>query len=620
MPESVYKDEKTLAAQARSVLDSAEVQGRKLLLVYDNVRDMNDVTALLPHPPARAIVTTRLDVDSPGWSRLDIDILDLPDAVELLRGLLGRDCVDPQRKAAEQLCDALVGHPLSLELAAGWLNHVEARKRDIMALVPSLWKKGVTSEALELPEKERAEHAERGLHECFEASWQDLSERGRMALMAASCFAPWDIPAGGMAATLNRPEVGLCEEEAQEAVAECVQLSLLRRSGIDQDRYHCHPLLHDYARRKACELASGRAAREAFVRYSIRFAQRLDVTNWCSAQPDIPHLSAAARVAPQTVGDEQASWPCTALGRYYECSGAYDLALEHASQAAAIAGSASGNKGTIYAASLTNMAHILTLLGEQQRAQECYEEALQIDLANHGANHPTVARDMSGLAIVLMELGDLPGAQRLLEEAAGIAEKAYGAADARVASVHNNLGYLFAKQGDLLGARREYEHALRIAVSACGQEHPSVATSLNNLGTVQKEQGDLAGARSSLERALKIKTAVYGADHPEVAVGLINLAIVLGAQGDLERERELQERALEIDIAVYGEEHPKVAADLNNLAITVHDLGDIDGARARHERALSILEKAFPSNHPRVQAVRSDLRRVLGELSQRGNK
>ena len=426
VPETVYRDEQTSAAQARAVLDSAQVQGKKLLLIYDNVRDMNDVSDLLPRPPACAIVTTRLDVRPSGWSRLDVDILDLPDAVDLLRGLLGASCVDKQRRAAEQLCEALLGHPLALELAAGWLNHVEGRKSNIMALVRSLWEKGITSEALKLEEHERAEHAERGLEECFEASWLDLSEPGRTALMTASCFAPWDIPVAGIVAALMRPEIGQTEDDAREAVAECIQLSLLKLSGNDDGRCHFHPLLHDYARHKREALPEGRAVKAAFVRLHIVVAQHVEVTNWRDVQPDIPHLSEAATLAPQVVDDEEVIWPHTGFGRFYQYTGAYDRAREWYSTAVDVAADKFGTQHTPYAACLNNLALVLRVQGDMGGARERFERALKIWEAAYGPDHPNVATCLNNLAGVLHEQGDLTGARERFERALEIDMAAYG--------------------------------------------------------------------------------------------------------------------------------------------------------------------------------------------------
>ena len=566
VPETVYRDEQTSVAQARAVLDSAQVQGKKLLLIYDNVRDMNDVSDLLPRPPACAIVTTRLDVRPPGWSRLDVDILELPDAVDLLRGLLGSGCVDKQRRAAEQLCEALLGHPLALELAAGWLNHVEGRKRNIMALVRSLWEKGITSEALKLEEHERAEHAERGLNECFEASWLDLSERGRMALMTASCFAPWDIPVAGIVAALMRPEMGQTEDAAREAVAECLQLSLLKGSANDDGRCHFHPLLHDYARHKREALPEGRAVKAAFARHFVDFSRGVKVTNWREGQPDIPHLSEAATLAPQVIDDEDVIWPHTGLGRFYEYTGAYDRAREWYITAVHVAADKFGTQHTQYATCLNNLAGVLRVQGDLPGARESFERALEIDEAANGPDHPNVATFLNNLAGVLQDQGDLPG------------------------------------------ARERFERALEIDEAAYGPDHPTVAIRLNNLADVLKEQGDdLTGARERFERALEIDMAAYGPDHPGVARDLNNLAGVLQVQGDLAGARKRFERALEIDMAAYGPDHPNVAICLNNLAGVLHDQRDPAGARDRYERALAILEMALPADHPKVRIVRKSL-------------
>ena len=89
------------AAQFRTL-----VAGRRMLIVLDNASDVDQVRPLLPGTPGCATVVTSRDalaglVARDGARRLDLDLLPLPDAVSLLRALIGdRVRADPATAGA----------------------------------------------------------------------------------------------------------------------------------------------------------------------------------------------------------------------------------------------------------------------------------------------------------------------------------------------------------------------------------------------------------------------------------------------------------------------------------------------------------------------------------------
>ena len=89
------------AAQYRSLL-----AGKKMLIVLDNAGSAEQVRPLLPGTPGCVVVVTSRDtlaglVARHGATRLHLDLLPLPDAVGLLRELIGKRAADDPRAAAE---------------------------------------------------------------------------------------------------------------------------------------------------------------------------------------------------------------------------------------------------------------------------------------------------------------------------------------------------------------------------------------------------------------------------------------------------------------------------------------------------------------------------------------
>jgi tetratricopeptide (TPR) repeat protein len=105
------------AARFRTLL-----AGRRMLLVIDNARDVEQVRPLLPGSPSCVTVVTSRDalaglVARDGARRLDLGLLPPADAAQLLRALIG-DRADAEPEAAVTLAGYCARLPLALRVAA----------------------------------------------------------------------------------------------------------------------------------------------------------------------------------------------------------------------------------------------------------------------------------------------------------------------------------------------------------------------------------------------------------------------------------------------------------------------------------------------------------------------
>ncbi len=96
--------------------------GRRMLVLLDNVRDVEQVRPLLPgSPECRVLITSRSRLPGlavrEGAQRITLDMLELRDAVRLLRRLIGSRAAD-QPGATAALAGLCGLHPLALRIAA----------------------------------------------------------------------------------------------------------------------------------------------------------------------------------------------------------------------------------------------------------------------------------------------------------------------------------------------------------------------------------------------------------------------------------------------------------------------------------------------------------------------
>ncbi|GAA4473415.1 tetratricopeptide repeat protein [Phytohabitans houttuyneae] len=111
-----------LDVDERAARYRTEVAGRRLLIVLDNASTVEQVRPLLPGSPSSVVVVSSRDslaglVAVHGARRLDLDLLPQPDAIMLLRQLIGPR-VDAEPDAAAALADQCARLPLALRVAA----------------------------------------------------------------------------------------------------------------------------------------------------------------------------------------------------------------------------------------------------------------------------------------------------------------------------------------------------------------------------------------------------------------------------------------------------------------------------------------------------------------------
>jgi DNA-binding XRE family transcriptional regulator len=111
-----------IAEDERAALYRSLLSGRRMLVVLDNAGSAEQVRPLLPGSGSCLVLVTSRDslrglVAREGARRLNLDKLPLPEAVALLRALVGRR-IDAEPAVAARLADQCARLPLALRMAA----------------------------------------------------------------------------------------------------------------------------------------------------------------------------------------------------------------------------------------------------------------------------------------------------------------------------------------------------------------------------------------------------------------------------------------------------------------------------------------------------------------------
>jgi tetratricopeptide (TPR) repeat protein len=178
---------------------------------------------------------------------------------------------------------------------------------------------------------------------------------------------------------------------------------------------------------------------------------------------------------------------------------------------------------------------VLAVLLEQKRDYAAsiatHERALEIRRANVGPDHHSIAYGLANLAGVLEVSGELQRARELLLESKRIFEASFGPSNPTTAHVLHNLGSLDLKLGEYEEAEALLLRVREIWTASLGAEHPDVGDLYNSLGDLRRAQARLDDAVAMHEKALAIHQHALAEDHPTVARTASKLAEVLVALG-----------------------------------------------------------------------------------------
>ncbi len=267
------------------------------------------------------------------------------------------------------------------------------------------------------------------------------------------------------------------------------------------------------------------------------------------------------------------------------------------------------NQQAIQAVYMNNLAFLHHTVANYNEAEPLMKQALAIDEARLGKDHPKVAIRLNNLALLYQATNRLAKAEPLFKRALAIDEASFGKDHPNVATRLNNLAILYQATNRMAEAEPLKKRALAIWEKSLGENHPQVATALNNLAMLYYATNRFSEAEPMFKQALAIDETSFGKDHPNVAIRLNNLAALYQATNRLSEAEPMLKRALAIWEKSLGENHPQVATALNNLAGLYQDTNRLAEAEPMYKQALAIYEASLGKDHP-------DVARDLNNLAQ----
>lgn len=296
-------------------------------------------------------------------------------------------------------------------------------------------------------------------------------------------------------------------------------------------------------------------------------------------------------------------------------AGKYAEAIDKTKASFALAEKTYGLQSAEAATSLAMMGHLLLTLGQHEKAEALYRQAMEIREKVLGKNHGDYGASLGDLAGVYRVTGRYIESEPLTIQALAIQEKMYGPEHDDVLANTSNLGLTYGYLGQYDKAIPYFQRVIAAKEKKLGDRDPQVSLVLLNLAEMYRQQGKFSLAEPIYLRTIKILESNFGADHPNVAMFNNNLALMYFDMGQYVSARRIYLKSLDLFEKTLGDKHPLVATTMSNLANVYMRMGQYDQAEKLLLRTKSMRENIFGAEHVEVAASLSNLGVLYAEQS-----
>ena len=612
LPEATATDQQVAASATQRWLES----NTSWLLFLDNADDLVAAGEFLPQPSkGHVLLTTRAQATKPIAERVEIEEMEIEEAVRFLLSRAEITATDAERDLAKQVSTELGCLPLALDQAGAFIYETPSSLAEYLELFRQQGPRLLAARGDLAKDHPSVTVTFALAFEKVAANSPAAADLIRICAFLAPDVIPEEIFTEGAGELGDHLSTAASNPlEFTQVIKEATRFSLIDRTP-SKKILEIHRLVQavvkdtmDEPEQRTWTERAVRALNQAFP--YVKFA------NWPTCDRLLPHAQACAYwIAQFHFEFKEAARMMRQAGSYLYVRARYAEAEPLYCRSLTIDEKAFGPNHPEVATSLKNLAMLYKAQGRYAEAEPLHRRDLAICEKALGPDHPDVAVSLNNLAGLYKTQGKYAEAEPLYNRSLTIYEKASGPDHPLVATSLNNLALLYKAQGKYAEAEPLYRRSLAIREKAWGPDHPNVATGLNNLAEFYRVQNKYAEAEPLFRRSLAIWEKASGPDHPLVATSLNNLALLYKAQGKYAEAEPLHRRDLAICEKALGPDHPDVAISLNNLALLYKAQGKYAEAEPLHRRDLAISEKALGPDHPDVATALENLAVLLTETN-----
>ena len=635
----------------------ASAQGSNRLIVFDDVKNPDDLAGLVPRGEGvRVLVTTtRLaDWEHDGWAHIPVGVFEREQSIGILldrTDQTGREAADAE--AADAIAGVLGDLPVAVVQAAA----TAGRDRYTLAAYLEVLERTTLEEGVRRREgDEYPEAVGVALWLAFQSALERIEDKSlrrgaiaRAQLGVLSVLAATGVPArwleeadGGSddarGALSGLIESSVCQlsKDRSKVMIHGLQGRAIREAWKDEPE-HWGRVEEEAAglleavdvtaipvsdstkrRREALDLveqlrvAAGQDHSKGLFSHS-RTADALALALQYATELGDPQaavsLSDAVNLLDKTLGSDH---PRTLVSRVglasaYQAAGRIDEAIGLFERTLADCERGLGDDDHYTLVSRVGLAFAYRDAGRLKEAINLFERTLADCERGLGPDNPHTLAARGGLASAYWSAGRLKEAIGLFERTLADSERGLEPDDYYTLASRNNLATAYESAGRLKEAIGLFERNLADSERVLGPDNPHTLAARGGLATAYRDAGRLKEAIDLFERTLADSERVLGPDNPHTLTARNNLAGAYESAGRLERAIDLYEQNLAEALRVLGPDHPHTLTSRNNLAHAYRSAGRLERAIDLHKKNLADRERVLGPDNPDTLTSRNNL-------------
>eukprot|EP01125_Pyxidicula_operculata_P015664 TRINITY_DN5340_c2_g1_i1.p1 TRINITY_DN5340_c2_g1~~TRINITY_DN5340_c2_g1_i1.p1 ORF type:complete len:1424 (-),score=265.73 TRINITY_DN5340_c2_g1_i1:99-4370(-) len=301
------------------------------------------------------------------------------------------------------------------------------------------------------------------------------------------------------------------------------------------------------------------------------------------------------------------------LASVFAAQGQYSKAEEYYNQSLDMKKKMLGHSHPSTAHSISNLAELFQEQGKYEMAEQYCLESLKIRRETLGVTHPDYANSLYNLTEVYTALGQYDKAKEYCVQSLNIRKERLGYLHPDTAHSLFRWGCLFTIQCIYNKAEEYFQQSLNIRRETLGDVHPDTSASINGLGVLSFLQGNYSTAEQYYLQALDIRIKTLGESHPDTGSCKANLGVLYFTMCQYEKAEKFLLQALHIRMETLGTDHPDTAMSLNDLS-ELYKMLDKQKALKFCKQGLDILHKSLGNSHQLIATLLNNLASLYESL------
>ena len=592
------------------------------LIIFDNVKDIDDLIKLVPRGDGlRVVVTTTNDCGwkNQSWDSIKIGVFSREDSIKYLLRITDSEDLEAAGAVAQKLGDLplAIAQAGATACAEDWTlkKYLVRLKRYSSSIVI----KPVRGDSY-------TEDVSKALLMAVDAALDKLGgderevarrQLGGLAVLAQSGVPTrWIDPSStdAYSSDLEENVPDIADENAHSALTALVKMSVVQQSA-DKTITMLHRLQAQVLREKWCEEKTAAYA-EAFdaaveILGRTKYEQLPSDDTYAQRREASDLITQLSAIAIQDYSrllferEQVRSY----LNRAFEYADDLGLVYEAVELEVAVA-VVEDVLGPDHPGTLTvrgNLAIAYESVGRFGEAIDAWEELLLDCQRVLGADHPDTLGVRNNLALAYLSVGRFGEAIELFEQVLAERKRLLGADHPDTLGVRNNLAIAYKYVGRFGEAIELFEQVLAERKRLLGADHPDTLGVRNNLAIAYKYVGRFGEAIELFEQVLAERVRVLGADNPDTLKTRNNLASVYYSVDRFGEAIDAWEELLLDCQRVLGADHPVTLDVRNNLAIAYESVGRFGEAIELFEQVLAERERLLGADNPDTLKTRNSL-------------